>query len=58
MRIPLTFVVFRLVAVIATVLVLLVLAMGLTGRGPLHVLGGATSYVVNWVRVNTGVGRG
>jgi|HubBroStandDraft_2_1064218.scaffolds.fasta_scaffold3817287_1 hypothetical protein len=55
MRIPLTFVGFRLVAIIVTVLALLVVGMGLSGRGPLDALGGVTQHVADWLRINTGV---
>lgn len=55
MRIPLTFVIFRLIAVTVTVLVLLVAGMGLSGRGPLDALGGVTHHAADWLRINTGV---
>src|SRR5262252_8887750 len=54
MRIPLTFVIFRVTATTITVLVLLAVVLGLTGRGPLDALSGVTHHAAGWLRVNTG----
>jgi hypothetical protein len=56
MRIPLTFVIFRVTAVIITVLLLLLAGAGLSGRGPLDGLGAVTHHVADWLRINTGMG--
>lgn len=56
MRTPPTFVIFRVTATTLTVLVLVLFALGLGGRGPLAGLGAVTSHAVNWLHVNTGVG--
>jgi hypothetical protein len=56
MRIPPTFVIFRVTAVTITILVLLLTAAGLSGRGPLDGLSGVTHHMESWLRLNTGVG--
>jgi hypothetical protein len=58
MKIPLTFVIFRAVAVTITVLLLLLFGLGLSGRGPLGGLGTVTSHATGWLRTNTQAGRG
>ena len=55
MRIPLTYVIFRVTAVAVTALVLLLLGTGLGGHGPLGGLGGFTSDAISWLHTNTGV---
>ena len=55
MRTPPTYVICRAAAVTLTVLVLLLLAMGLAGRGPLHSLSGLTNHAAGWLRGNSGV---
>jgi len=58
MKIPVTFVIFRVAVVTITVLLLLVLGLGLSGRGPLGGLGGVTSHATGWLRTNTQAGHG
>ena len=58
MKIPLTFVIFRVVAVTITVLLLLLFGLGLSGRGPLGGLGAVTSHATGWLRTNTQAGHG
>jgi hypothetical protein len=58
MKIPLTFVIFRIAAVTITVLLLLFFGLGLSGRGPLGGLGGITSHSTGWLRTNTQAGHG
>lgn len=58
MKIPLTFVIFRIAAVTITVLLLLLFGLGLGGRGPLGGLGGVTGHATGWLRTNTQAGHG
>ena len=55
MRTPPTYVIFRVAAATFTVLVLVLFGLGLSGRGPLDGLNVATSHMVNWLHINTGV---
>jgi|GEM_PF-2834579 hypothetical protein len=55
MRIPLTFVIFRVAAVCLTVLVLALFGLGMASRGPLDGLGSVTSQAISWLHDNTGV---
>jgi hypothetical protein len=56
MRTPPTFAVFRVTAAAITVLVLVLVGISLSGRGPLDGLGTVTSHAEHWLQVNTGVG--
>jgi hypothetical protein len=53
---PRTYVIFRAAAVTMTALILLLLGLGLSGRGPLGSLGPVTSTTVSWLQVNAGLG--
>jgi hypothetical protein len=56
MRIPPSFVIFRVATPTITLLILLLVGMGLSGRGPLSGLGGITSHAASWLRVTMGAG--
>jgi hypothetical protein len=55
MRIPITFVLFRLTTGLLTILILAAFGLGLSGRGPAAGLHGWTISGQNWLHINTGV---
>jgi hypothetical protein len=55
MSTPRTFVIHRVTAVTLTVAVLVLLALGLGGLGPLDSLGGLTQHALAWFQNNTEV---
>lgn len=55
MRMPATYVVFRLATIALTVAVLLLAGLGLSSHGPLSSLGALTDHVISWVYRSTGV---
>jgi hypothetical protein len=52
---PTTYVVFRAVAAAIMLTALLVVGLGIAGRGPLSSLGGLTRQATTWLHINTGV---
>jgi hypothetical protein len=58
MRVPVTFVVFRSVAVALMVLALVAFGLGLSGHGPLGGLVSWTNAARSWLHINTGVNFG
>jgi hypothetical protein len=57
MNTPPTFIIFRITSATITVLALLLVGVGLSGRGPAGGLGALTTHLTGWLRDNTGAAR-